>query len=193
MAILTSAEKEFLDRFLFVRKIVFHQVHNVLTLITSRPDRDLYARPGRALGGDDCPPSHSKDTTMVTPSTAQDLNRELAQRILSDSRTDPQSPYIGKFIGLASGQVVVVADNWDELAQQLRQIEPDPQKAYWLKWGPTTPPSKRSGICGNDTPAMVPPPRPASHPDCPGPRASRPANDAGTPCGLGRRHRTCRF
>src|SRR5579884_2068077 len=72
---------------------------------------------------------------MATPSTVQALNQQVAQRILAESRGNPQSPYTGKFIGLASGQVVVVADNWDELAQRLRQIEPDPQKAYCFEVG----------------------------------------------------------
>ncbi len=66
---------------------------------------------------------------------AQQRNRELAQRINEEARRDPQSPYAGKFVGLANGQVVVVADSLEEVVQRLRQIEPDPQRGFCLEAG----------------------------------------------------------
>ena len=42
----------------------------------------------------------------------------------------PESPYANKFVGIANGQVVVVADDPDELSRRLRQIEPDPSKCF---------------------------------------------------------------
>lgn len=67
---------------------------------------------------------------MSGASTVQDLNRELANRINEETRRNPQSPYANKFVGIANGQVVVVADDPDELSRRLRQIEPDPRKCF---------------------------------------------------------------
>ena len=63
------------------------------------------------------------------PPTVSDLNRELARRINEEALRNPQSPYANKFVGIANGQVVVVADDLDGMIQRLRQIEPDPKKA----------------------------------------------------------------
>jgi ubiquinone biosynthesis protein UbiJ len=59
-----------------------------------------------------------------------DLNRELARRINEEAKTNPQSPYVDKFVGIANGEVVVVADDLDDMARRLRQIEPDPTKTF---------------------------------------------------------------
>jgi hypothetical protein len=67
---------------------------------------------------------------MSSGSTVQDLNRELARTINEDALRNPQSPYANKFVGIANGQVVAVADNADELSRRLRQIEPDPRKCF---------------------------------------------------------------
>jgi hypothetical protein len=72
---------------------------------------------------------------MPTSNAMQDLNRELARKISKEARDNPASPYAGKFVGIANGQVVVVADNWDDLAQGLRQVEPDTQKTLCLEIG----------------------------------------------------------
>lgn len=84
---------------------------------------------------------------MPATSTVQDLNRELARRINVEARSNPQSPYANKFVGIANGLVVVVADNLDDLARRLRQAEPDPTKTFCVEasrdydevhtiWGP---------------------------------------------------------
>jgi hypothetical protein len=70
---------------------------------------------------------------MSSASTVQDRNRELARRINEEARRDPHSPYANKFVGIANGQVVVVADNLDEMARRLRQIEPDPSKTFGVE------------------------------------------------------------
>ncbi len=62
--------------------------------------------------------------------SVQDLNRELADRINAEARSNPQSPYAGKWVGIANGQVEVVADTMEEMIQRLRQIEPDPTKTF---------------------------------------------------------------
>jgi hypothetical protein len=61
-----------------------------------------------------------------------DRNRALARQINEEARKNPQSPYANKFVGIANGQVVVVADNLDQMVRRLRQIEPDPMKTFGL-------------------------------------------------------------
>ncbi len=70
---------------------------------------------------------------MSVADTVKDLNRELARRINEEARSNPQSPYANKFVGIANGQVVVVADDLDDLACRLGQIEPDPTKTFCVE------------------------------------------------------------
>jgi hypothetical protein len=70
---------------------------------------------------------------MSSDPTVQEVNRELARKINEEARRDPSSPYAGKLVGIANGQVVVVADDLDALVRRLQQIEPDPQKTFWIE------------------------------------------------------------
>jgi hypothetical protein len=70
---------------------------------------------------------------MTTTDDIQVRNRELARTINEEARRDPQSPYVGKWVGIANGQVVVVADTLSEMAKELRQIEPDPQRIFGVE------------------------------------------------------------
>ncbi|HKA06567.1 MAG TPA: hypothetical protein VKD71_04870 [Gemmataceae bacterium] len=58
------------------------------------------------------------------------INERLARQINREARENPNSPYAHKYVGIANGKVVVVADSLHEVAQRLRQIEPDPTKCY---------------------------------------------------------------
>ena len=60
-------------------------------------------------------------------------NRELARKINEEALRDPQSPYANKFVGIANGHVVVVADDPDTMSRRLRQIEPDPRNCFGLE------------------------------------------------------------
>jgi hypothetical protein len=70
---------------------------------------------------------------MSDPKTARELNEEVARKINEEARRDPNSPYANKFVGIVNGQVVVVADDLDEMARRLEEIEPDPQKCFWVE------------------------------------------------------------
>lgn len=72
---------------------------------------------------------------MAPSKTVQQLNRELAQKLVDEGRNNPRSVYSGKFVGIANGRVVAVADNWDELARRLRQMEPDAAKTFGVEVG----------------------------------------------------------
>jgi hypothetical protein len=72
---------------------------------------------------------------MSNSAVIQERNRELARAINEEARTNPGSSYVGKFVGIANGQVVAVADDLDELIRCLRQAEPDSQKTLCLEAG----------------------------------------------------------
>jgi hypothetical protein len=72
---------------------------------------------------------------METLSVVQERNRALAQRINDEARTNPRSPYAGKFVGLANGQAVVVDDSLEEVVQRLEQVEPDPKRTFCIEAG----------------------------------------------------------
>lgn len=62
-------------------------------------------------------------------------HKKLARKLYDEERNNPQSPYANKWLGFANGQLVVVADNLDELAKRLREIEPDPSKTFGIDMG----------------------------------------------------------
>jgi hypothetical protein len=72
---------------------------------------------------------------MDSLNIVQQRNRDLAQTINEEARANPQSPYAGKFVGLANGQVVVVADHLEEVVRRLGQLEPDPNHTFCLEAG----------------------------------------------------------
>jgi hypothetical protein len=72
---------------------------------------------------------------MSASPTVLEINRALAERINQEARDNPHSPYAGKFVGLANGQVVATANDLDEAMRQLRSIEPDPQKSFCFEAG----------------------------------------------------------
>ena len=67
---------------------------------------------------------------MSAASTVQELNRELASKINAEARSNPQSQYANKFVGIANGQVVVVADTLDAVSRALRESEPDSTRCF---------------------------------------------------------------
>lgn len=70
---------------------------------------------------------------MAISNPILERNRELARQINEEALQNPNSPYANKFVGIANGQVVVVADNLNEMARNLRQIEPDPAKCFGVE------------------------------------------------------------
>jgi hypothetical protein len=54
------------------------------------------------------------------------LNTELAEQIQGEIDRNPNSPYAGKWIGIAKGQVVIVSEDTDEIFARLAEIEPEP-------------------------------------------------------------------
>ena len=75
---------------------------------------------------------------MSATTSVSDLNRDLARQINAEARSNPRSPYANKFVGIANGQIVVVTDDLDDLARQIRQAEPDPSKTLLRGGEPAT-------------------------------------------------------
>ena len=72
---------------------------------------------------------------MATTTDTLETNRSLAEQINREALANPQSPYAGKFVGIANGRVVVVADDLDEAMRLLLAIEPDRQKNFCFEAG----------------------------------------------------------
>lgn len=72
---------------------------------------------------------------MAASKSVQELNRELADRLAEEGLNNPNSLYAGKFVGIANGQVVVVADDLEQMVSQLHQVEPDPTKTFGVEVG----------------------------------------------------------
>jgi hypothetical protein len=75
-------------------------------------------------------PWKTEEPSMSGAKSVLDLNRELASKINEEALRNPQSPYANKFVGIANGQVVVVADDLDEVSERLRQAEPDTTRCF---------------------------------------------------------------
>ena len=71
---------------------------------------------------------------MSATNAIQQLNREAADKVLQEAKDNPQV-YAGKFVGIASGKVVIIANRLDEIGPRLRQVEPDRSKTYWIGIG----------------------------------------------------------
>jgi hypothetical protein len=73
------------------------------------------------------------DETMPDNRTILEINRELATIINEEALRDPQSPYANRFVGIANGKVIVVADDIDEMSRRLREIEPDQRNCFGVE------------------------------------------------------------
>jgi hypothetical protein len=75
---------------------------------------------------------------MSDSESVDDLNEAVARKIHEEAQRDPHSPYANKCLGIVDGQVVVVADDWDEVFLCLQQIEPAPEKRFCAFIDPNT-------------------------------------------------------
>jgi hypothetical protein len=73
-----------------------------------------------------------KESCMSTLEEEQEKARILSRQINHEARSNPHSPYAGKFVGILHGQVVVVADTLDEVAEILERLEEDPYRRYFV-------------------------------------------------------------
>ena len=69
----------------------------------------------------------------MTVAEIHDLNIALANQINQEAFANSQSPYAGKFVGLANGNVVAVSVTLKEVLRLLRQAEPDPTRTFFVE------------------------------------------------------------
>jgi hypothetical protein len=69
----------------------------------------------------------------MSVSEIRKLNNDLAQKINQEALANPQSPYAGKWVGVANGKVVVIADTADDVDRELEKIEPDPARTQMIE------------------------------------------------------------
>ncbi len=70
---------------------------------------------------------------MAASADILEQNRALADPINQEARANPASAYAGKYVGLANGKVVAVADTLTEALCLLEQIEPDRDRRYCIR------------------------------------------------------------
>ena len=63
---------------------------------------------------------------MVQDTTVGEANDRLAREINREARQDSKSPYARKFVGIANGQVVAIADTLREVDLRLDEVESNP-------------------------------------------------------------------
>ncbi|MCE9530977.1 MAG: hypothetical protein K8T89_07620 [Planctomycetes bacterium] len=68
-------------------------------------------------------------------SDIKELNRNLAEQINLEALANRQSPFAGKFVGIANGQVVTTADSLDKAISLLLAKKPDRQKTFCFEAG----------------------------------------------------------
>jgi hypothetical protein len=81
------------------------------------------------------PEARNEEAVMATEPSVQELNAELAERINREALANPDSPYRGKFVGLANGKVVVVADDLSQASWGVLRVEPDHRKCFIVHAG----------------------------------------------------------
>lgn len=72
---------------------------------------------------------------METSISMHAINQQIADEINAEASRDPNSPYAGKFIGIAHGKMVVVADNLDEAIRQFEKQGVEPSHRFIIETG----------------------------------------------------------
>ncbi len=60
--------------------------------------------------------------TTTTVSIEQEKNWKIAQRINRETRANPDSPYVGKFVGVWNEEIVIVGDTLDEACNAMEAM-----------------------------------------------------------------------
>jgi hypothetical protein len=76
--------------------------------------------------------TREEESAMRTLGEERQQARELGRQINREARRNPNSPYSGKVIGILHGEVVIVADTLNEVAEVLERLEPDAQRRYFI-------------------------------------------------------------
>jgi len=69
----------------------------------------------------------------ATMTPAQERCWEHAKKLNRVARSNPHSPYSGKWVGFVDGELVVVADSVDEMLTRLKAVEPDSTRCLGIE------------------------------------------------------------
>jgi hypothetical protein len=70
------------------------------------------------------------ERSLYAANPVMQRNAELARQINEEARRNPQSPYAGKFVGIANGQVVVASADLQEVGRYLDGLPIDPLETF---------------------------------------------------------------
>jgi hypothetical protein len=70
---------------------------------------------------------------MTDLATIQKMNEDLARKVNKEALANSNSPYAGKYVGLANGQVVAIADSLRAVDRALDDVEPDRARTMTLE------------------------------------------------------------
>ncbi|PIY41215.1 MAG: hypothetical protein COY42_28630 [Armatimonadetes bacterium CG_4_10_14_0_8_um_filter_66_14] len=70
-------------------------------------------------------------TATMTP--AQERCWEQSKSVNREARSDPGSPYSGKWVGFVDGELAVVVDTVDEMLTRLKAVEPDSTRCLGIE------------------------------------------------------------
>jgi hypothetical protein len=65
---------------------------------------------------------------METNGSIRTINKRLARKVKREGKENPKSPYAKRYVGIANGEVVVIAKSLGEMMKALRNVEPDASK-----------------------------------------------------------------
>lgn len=69
-------------------------------------------------------PRRCGEKAMPSRFIVQEQDDQLARTINREARSDPASPYAGKFVAIGRGKVIAIVDSLDEAVTALRQALP---------------------------------------------------------------------
>jgi hypothetical protein len=62
---------------------------------------------------------------MPTVFELHEIDSRLVRAINQEARSDPASPYAGKFVAIANGKVVAVGDRLEDVVAAFKQMVPE--------------------------------------------------------------------
>ena len=72
---------------------------------------------------------------MAAATTVNQLNRDIADQLIAAAKLDLPACPLGKYVGIANGQVIVVSEDLEEVVRQLERAEPISNRTFVVEPG----------------------------------------------------------
>ena len=69
----------------------------------------------------------------VTREEQRQLDAEFGMRLNRETRANPNSPYAGKYVVIADGEIVTVGDSLDEITDNLEAMGRNPSESFYVQ------------------------------------------------------------